>query len=97
MGAVINPRVAPSGPPGGEEPQQTNPVRKLSFYFGLAFILVVFGVVPELAFYFTGHNTYLIYWVAPIAILGALITGGIRRTFQHRAACISDRFVLRRM
>ena len=78
--------VKPPNPPIREDSQQSNPVRKLSFYFGLAFIFAVFGVVPELAYHFTGTNTYLIYWVAPAAILGALITGGIRRTFQYRAA-----------
>jgi len=61
-------------------------VRKLAFYFGLAFIFVEFGVLTELTYYVTGISTYLIYWVAPGAILGALFTGGLRRTLQNRAA-----------
>src|SRR5579872_6658509 len=67
-----------------EEPTST--VRTVTFYFGLAFIFVVFGVLPELVYYVTGINIYLIYWVAPAAILGAVINGGLRRTFQSRAA-----------
>jgi O-antigen ligase len=37
-------------------------------------------------YYFTGRNTYVIYLVGSAAILGALTTGGLRRTFQNRAA-----------
>ena len=58
----------------------------MAFYFGLALVFMVFGVVPELMYYFTGRNTYVIYLVGPVAILGALTTGGLRRTFQNRAA-----------
>ena len=47
---------------------------------------MVFGVIPELMFYLTGTNTYVLYLVAPAAILVALINGSLRRTFQNRAA-----------
>ncbi len=63
-----------------------NPVRKLSFYFGLAFVFVVFGMLPELLTYVLGMNTYVIYLVAPGALLGALETGGVLRTLKYGAA-----------
>jgi putative inorganic carbon (hco3(-)) transporter len=78
---------APSDPAvPAEDAQQNNPLRKLSFYFGLAFLFMLFGVVPEVVFYTTNVNTYLLYWVAPPAILGAFMTGGIRRAFRYRAS-----------
>ena len=86
LGAIASPPVAPAATQVPKAAQQADPVRKLSFYFGLAFVFVVFGVLPELTYYVTGLNTYLIYWVAPAAILGALFTGGLRRTLQYRAA-----------
>ncbi|MCU1336621.1 MAG: hypothetical protein JWO19_2202 [Bryobacterales bacterium] len=86
LGAVASPSIARAGTPVHEDPQQTNPLRRLAFCFGLAFVFTVFGVVPELMFKITGMNTYVIYWVAPAAILGTFCTGGIRRTFQHRAS-----------
>jgi hypothetical protein len=86
VGAVTSPPVAPVATQVPKATESADPVRKLSFYFGLAFVFTVFGVLPELTYYVTGINTYLIYWVAPAAILGALFTGGIRRTLQYRAA-----------
>jgi hypothetical protein len=68
------------------ESQQGNPLRKLSFYFGLAFLFSSFAVLPEFLYYVTGVNTYLIYLIAPAAILGGLISGGVRRTFRYHAA-----------
>jgi len=86
LGTVASPRLARTIPTVQEDSHQATAVKKLGFYFGLAFIFVVFGVVPELMYYITGINTYLIYFVAPAAILGAVINGGLRRTFQNRAA-----------
>jgi O-antigen ligase len=86
VGPVAGPPAPPAGFAAQQDAQQTSTVKTLSFYFGLAFIFVVFGVVPELMYYVTGINTYLIYFVAPAAIVGAVINGGLRRTFQSRTA-----------
>jgi O-Antigen ligase len=68
------------------DPFQFNPLRKLSFYFGMAVLFVRLGVLPEVIYVMTGVNTYLLYLVTPPAIIGALLTGGLRRTFRQRAA-----------
>ncbi|MGA2184809.1 MAG: O-antigen ligase family protein [Bryobacteraceae bacterium] len=39
----------------------------------------------ELAYYILGFNPYLLYLVAPPAILFGLFTGSLQRTFRHRA------------
>jgi O-antigen ligase len=62
------------------------PFRRLAFWFGLALTFALFSVLPELILYNTGVNTYFLYFVGPPAILGALMTGGIRRTFRYRAS-----------
>lgn len=86
MGTVASPPVSAAGSQVQEDTQQTSPVRKLAFYFGLGFVFVVFSVLAELTYYITGMNTYVIYFFAPAAVLGALFTGGIGRTLRHRAA-----------
>ena len=63
-----------------------NPVRKFAFYAALATLLVRLSVLSEVIASLTGVNTYLLYILAPPAILGALLTGAVKRTFQQRAA-----------
>jgi O-antigen ligase len=65
---------------------EVEPVRKISFYFCLAALFLRLGVVPELILYLTHINTYLLYLVAPLAIVSTLLKGGVRRTFQARAS-----------
>ena len=67
------------------EPDENVPFRKPAFWFGLALVFTFFSVLPDLILYRTGVNTYLLYLIGPPAILGALLTGGIRRTFRYRA------------
>lgn len=86
VAAVSSAPVTSAGSPVPEDSHQATAIRKLAFYFGLAFVFTIFGVLPELIYYVSGLNTYVIYWVAPVAILGAVITGGIGRTFRSRAA-----------
>jgi O-antigen ligase len=62
-----------------------NPLRKIAFYFGLALLLIELTVLHELASYFLGFNPYLLYVVAPPALLLGLFTGSLQRTFRHRA------------
>lgn len=67
--------------------QDNNPFRKLAFNFGMAMVTVIFAALSELSFYIShGTNFYLLYLVTPPAVLGVLICGAIKRTFQHRAA-----------
>jgi len=65
---------------------EAHPVRKISLYFCLATLFLRLSVLPELIFYLTHVNTYLLYVTAPPAILSALLMGSVRRTFQSRAA-----------
>ena len=64
---------------------QSNPLRKLALFSGLAFLFVELTVLHELAYYILGFNPYLLYLVAPPAILFGLFTGSLQRTFRHRA------------
>ena len=73
-------------PAAATDPQTSSAVRKIAFGFGLALIYVRFAVLPEFLFYFTGVNTYLLYLLAPPAVLGLLFTGGLRRTLRARAS-----------
>jgi len=62
-----------------------NPVRKIAFYFGLALLFTEITVAHELAYYLIGFNPYLLYLIAPPALLLGLFTGSVQRTFRHRA------------
>jgi O-antigen ligase len=83
VGAALSPKRATLSP---QDAQQSNPLRKVAFYFGLGLVFVLFGVLPELIYYITGANTYLLYFFFPPAILGAFATGGLRRTLRFRAS-----------
>jgi O-antigen ligase len=60
-------------------------LRKLAFRAGLGLLFVMVAVLPELLASILHINTYLLYIVAPPAIFGAVFTGGLGRTLQHRA------------
>lgn len=77
--------VAAAGIPQTLEPYRSSPIRKLAFYFGLAFIFIKFGVVSELLGQLFGSSGYILYLAAPPAIIGAIVTGGLGRTFRARA------------
>ena len=66
--------------------EENNPLRKICFFFSLATLFLFVTVLPELLLYITNTNTYLLYIFAPPAILGALLTGGVRRTLKFPAA-----------
>jgi len=68
-----------------EDAWETHPIRKLSLYFCLAALFLRLSVLPEVILYVTHVNTYLLYLVAPPAILSTLLMGGVRRTLQARA------------
>lgn len=68
--------------------------RKLAFRAGLAMLFVRLAVLPELLYSFLQVNTYILYLVGPPAILGALVTGAIGRTYKDRAARVWTAFFL---
>lgn len=61
------------------------PFRKIAFYFGLAALVVRFGVLPEVLYTITGVNTYLLYLTVAPATAACILTGGLRRTFRGSA------------
>src|SRR5215472_7830179 len=85
---ALSPSAMPSIPKSvlPDDVQQSNPLRKLSFYCGLGFFFVLLSVLSELTYYVTGINTYLLYLFAPPAFLGALFMGGLGRTLRFRAS-----------
>ena len=68
------------------ENDRTNLVRKLAFYFGLGLIFLRFSMIHELLTQLAGINLYPLYVIAPPALFGVLLSGGLRRTFQSRTA-----------
>ena len=98
-------RVAVSAPPAGPmamslrldqqlKIDETSQIRKLAFFAALVLTFIRFGVIPELLYVVTGTNTYLLYVFGPPALLGCLLTGGLRRTFRSRAAVLWSGFFL---
>jgi hypothetical protein len=69
-------------------------MRRLLFYFGLAAIFIRFSVIHEALAAGLNLNLYLLYLVMPPALLGVLITGGIRRTLRARSALYWVGFLL---
>ncbi len=85
-------RLAPASPVADVSPDagrlnalENNPLRKLAFYFGLALLFTELTVLHELAADILGFNPYLLYIVAPPALLCGLFTGSVQRTFRYRA------------
>jgi len=63
----------------------SSPLRKLAFYFAVALVFVQVTVLPEVLQSITGVNTYILYVIVPPALLAAVLTGGVKRTFRGRA------------
>jgi O-antigen ligase len=59
-----------------------DPFRKVAFRAGLGLIFVQVAVLSELLTSVLHAHTYVLYLVAPPAILGAAITGGLLRTLR---------------
>ncbi|WP_162179787.1 O-antigen ligase family protein [Bryobacter aggregatus] len=67
-------------------PEEANGFRRLAFYFCLACIFIRFSFISEALASGIGVNTYMLYFTAPVAIVGTLATGGLARTFRSKAA-----------
>ncbi len=81
-----NQYLAPGVKVAEEKADEHAGLRKMAFRAGLAMLFVRLTVLPELLYVWLQANTYLLYVVGPPAILGALVTGAIGRTYQDRAA-----------
>ena len=79
----------PSSPPQ-RDPQTAidlnNPVRRFAFWTAVAYVFLRFSMMHELLTYYLHFNTYILYLVGPPAILGMLVSGGLRRTLRLRVA-----------
>ncbi len=75
-----------SGKPPTVDLYESSPFRKMAFYFGLAFLFERFGVISELLNQLIGTSGYILYIIGPPALLGTIATGGLRRSFRHRAS-----------
>ena len=64
---------------------ESHPLRKVFLYFALAALFVRLSTISEVIAYSTGISTYFLYLVAPPAVLGVLLTGGLQRMFRSRA------------
>jgi len=62
----------------------SNPIRRIAFYCGLAFLFTELTGLHELASSVLGFNPYLLYLVVPPALFCGLLTGSLRRTFRYR-------------
>ena len=72
--------------PGPVENIEGDSLRKLAFRAGVAMLFLRVAVLPELLAAVLHINTYILYLVGPPAIVGVVLTGGLGRTFRHRAA-----------
>lgn len=74
-------------PVGGPTIQygERNPLRVFAVYLALACIFIRFSMISEVLQMSLGANTYLLYLVAPPAVLAMLATEGISRTFRSKA------------
>jgi len=81
-----SPQPAPVATPLVAAPTQVDldPARKVACYAGLAMIFVLLSVISELLYFVLHVNTYLLYIFGPVAMLGAVVTGSIGRTFRSR-------------
>lgn len=79
--------IRPAAPVSGPTLQygERNPLRVFAVYLALACIFIRFSMISEVLQMSLGVNTYLLYLMAPPAILAVLATEGMRRTFRSKA------------
>jgi len=65
---------------------RTDPLRTVTFYTALAFVLVKFGMLAEVQTWTMHFNAYLLYVFGIPAAFGVFVAGGIRRTLVGRPA-----------
>lgn len=70
------------------DPWENDAIRKFAFYASLGALFFRFSVLPEVIYYVTHVQLYLLYFVVPPAAIGILFFGGLQRTFRARAAVL---------
>lgn len=80
------PRPAFLRPVAPREREEGGSIRKIGFYFALAFVFARFSFVHEILSYFSGFDLHLITLVGVPAVILVVIGGGIRRTLVSRTA-----------
>ena len=73
---------------------ELDPTRVLAFKCALAMLFTRMSVLPELAATITGVNLYLLYLVAPPAIIGCIMTGGFGRAFERKEVVLWSLFYM---
>lgn len=61
-------------------------MRSYSFTCALVLVFLRFSYLPETITYFTGINTYVLYIFGPLALIGVVAFGGLKRTFHYAPA-----------
>ncbi len=81
---TASPAAAPAKPAvvAANQADLHNSFRRVAFYAGLAYLFLRLSNISEFLTYYLHINFYLLYLFAPPALLGALFTGGLRRTFK---------------
>jgi putative inorganic carbon (hco3(-)) transporter len=77
-----------------EDRFEDHPFRRFFLCCALATLFVQLSVLPEVIAYITNSNTYILYLVAPPALAGVVLVGGIRRTFRAKASYLWMAFFL---
>ena len=73
---------------------ELDPTRVLAFKCAVAMLFTRMSVLPELAATITGVNLYLLYLVAPPAIIGCIMTGGFGRAFERKEVVLWSMFYM---
>ena len=71
-----------------------NPLRRLGFYFTLAFVFLRVSFIHELLVFKLGVNLHLVQVVGIPAVLLTLFAGGVQRTLQARMVFLLARIRL---
>lgn len=72
------------GPASADQYHMGMGPRKLAIVATLGLVLLRYGLLHEIVTFYTQTNLYLLYLVGIPAIMGWLLSGGIRRTFVSR-------------
>lgn len=90
MGTQINsahgPAVAATADEQLRAAEISDPLRQFAFRFSLVLIFLRFSLAQFILTYLTDRNLYLLYFFGLPALIGVVLNGGIRRTFESRAA-----------
>lgn len=72
----------------GAELAALNPMQPLAAFIGITLMFVHFSNLAELAYTVTGVHLRIMYWLAPFAYVGVLLTGGLNLALRSRWAVL---------